>query len=280
MNLAENYPIEMRSLLKRMIELYGKADAKTIAEALPDSYVGKVFMPKGTVATVADLPDEGNEIGDMYHVTEDEGEYAWWPTTEYPDGHWEFMGSVSGSSDLFTVTVDTETTPYTADKTFSEVDAAITANKTVVYVGILNFVHFQAITVERSGANIRAYGIVRDANGPRLVTLSHSSSSISISSIGLEETPITTAVTGSTPTIALCENNHIYECGELSSLTVTAIDNPGEFSITFTSGSTATVLTVPNTMIMPDSFAVEASTRYEINVKDGYALVAGWAVSA
>jgi hypothetical protein len=91
---------------------------------------------------------------------------------------------------------------------------------------------------------------------------------------------VVTDLSSTSITLASAADNTIYEYGELSALTIAAIANPGEFSITFTSGSTATVLTVPNTMIMPDGFAVEANTRYEINCKDGYALVAGWAVSA
>lgn len=81
-------------------------------------------------------------------------------------------------------------------------------------------------------------------------------------------------------TLASAANNTIYQYGELTALTISSIPASGAFIITFTSGATPTVLTVPNTMIMPDGFAVEANTRYEINVRDGYALVAGWAVSA
>lgn len=81
-------------------------------------------------------------------------------------------------------------------------------------------------------------------------------------------------------TLASAADNTEYNYGTLSTLTITAITNPGEFSITFTSGATATVLTVPAGMTMPDSFSVEANTRYEINCKNGYAVVAGWAVSA
>lgn len=88
--------------------------------------------------------------------------------------------------------------------------------------------------------------------------------------------PIVTTVSGSTPIIALCENNHIYECGECSSLTITAFDNPGSFIIHFLSGATATTTTLPAGMVFPDTFTPEANTRYEINCVDGYALVAGW----
>ena len=102
-----------------------------------------------------------------------------------------------------------------------------------------------------------------------------------LGNIGGEAAPsIVTDLSSTSITLANANNNTEYNYGELSALTISSIPATGYFEITFTSGSTATVLTVPNTMIMPDSFAVEANTRYEINCKDGYALVAGWAVSA
>ena len=48
----------------------------------------------------------------------------------------------------------------------------------------------------------------------------------------------------------------------------------------FTSGSTATVLTVPNTVKWPDWFSgtLEANRVYEINIMDGiYGVVMSWA---
>ena len=87
--------------------------------------------------------------------------------------------------------------------------------------------------------------------------------------------PVVTTVSGSTPTIA-AEDNHIYECGELTSLTVTAFDNPGSFILRFISGATATTTTLPAGMVFPEAFAPEANTRYEINCVDGYALAVGW----
>jgi hypothetical protein len=52
--------------------------------------------------------------------------------------------------------------------------------------------------------------------------------------------------------------------------------------VQFTSGSTAAVLTVPNTIIFPEWFdatALEADKVYEISVVDGvYAAVGIWAV--
>lgn len=49
--------------------------------------LGSVMNYKGTKATKADLPTTGNNTGDVWHVTEDAGEYAW-------DGtEWQELGS-------------------------------------------------------------------------------------------------------------------------------------------------------------------------------------------
>lgn len=77
------------------------------------------------------------------------------------------------------------------------------------------------------------------------------------------------------PEIGCC-----YVCGELTALTVDSSPGTGGWSVRFTSGSTATVLTMPNTVVMPDGFDVEANTVYEINVLDNYALVASWPVAS
>ena len=97
---------------------------------------------------------------------------------------------------------------------------------------------------------------------------------INLSAYELKPTTVTEA--GSSVTIANAANNTIYSCGELSSLTVTAIANPGSFIIQFTSGATPTTTSFPASMVFPAAFAAEANTRYEINVRDGYALVCGW----
>ena len=131
MNLAENYPIEMRSLLNRMKELYNKPNAKTVRDALPDDYIGHTFVPKGAVATVSDLPATGNEVGDLYHVEEDQSEYVWLPTTDYPDGHWENVGPDSEPKKLV-VTVTETGGVLSADKTFEELENAFENGKTIV----------------------------------------------------------------------------------------------------------------------------------------------------
>lgn len=82
-------------------------------------------------------------------------------------------------------------------------------------------------------------------------------------------------VSGSNPTIT-AEYNKRYVCGEVSTLTITPAAQ-GCTDVLFTSGTTPTVLNLPNTVKMPSWFSVEASKTYEINILDGvYGSVMSW----
>ena len=82
-------------------------------------------------------------------------------------------------------------------------------------------------------------------------------------------------VSGSNPTIT-AEYNKRYVCGEVSTLTITPASQ-GCTDVVFTSGTTPTVLSLPNTVKMPSWFSVEASKTYEINILDGvYGSVMSW----
>ena len=83
----------------------------------------------------------------------------------------------------------------------------------------------------------------------------------------LEETTVT--VEGTTPIITPAANT-IYNCGELTSLTITNPPATGKYSLIFFSGATATVVTGI------DNFTVETNKRYRIDVEDGYATFASW----
>lgn len=85
-------------------------------------------------------------------------------------------------------------------------------------------------------------------------------------------------VSGTTPTITPAANT-IYNCGELSSLTVSSSPASGAYSIVFTSGATPTVTSFPASILGLESFASAANTLYEINVLDNRAVVGSWAVS-
>ena len=83
-------------------------------------------------------------------------------------------------------------------------------------------------------------------------------------------------VSGTTPTITALSGVR-YVCGEVATLDITPCAS-GICDVMFTSGSTATVLTLPNTVKFPDgAFVPEANTTYEINIMDGiYGVYTSW----
>lgn len=90
--------------------------------------------------------------------------------------------------------------------------------------------------------------------------------------IGAQATETITTVSGATPTITP-ENNTIYECGELTSLTISSFPENGKFWIWFTSGST------PTTTIGIANFTAEANKVYKITVEKGYATYSSWSTT-
>lgn len=91
--------------------------------------------------------------------------------------------------------------------------------------------------------------------------------------------PVVNLPAGATVSITPVDNN-VYNCGTLTSLTVSSAPVTGSYVIKFDSGNTATTTTIPNTIHGLESFAAEANTHYEINVEDNYAVIGSWAVSA
>lgn len=86
--------------------------------------------------------------------------------------------------------------------------------------------------------------------------------------------------TTTTEAVLTPDNGVRYIYGELLSLTVNSVPDNGMVDILFDSGSTATVLVLPQTGItMPEWFDptdLQVSTRYELNFVDGNLLVSNW----
>ena len=189
------------------------------------------------------------------------------------------LANVGGEPKKLTVTFTYASSTYTADHTITEIKAAYDAGKSVEAVYNSEVYRLTYATI-----GIAIFACANDdGNGnPYIAALVGTSDVLTgddnweFHDINIAKGPVTVSVTGTTPTIALCEDNNIYECGELTSLTVTAIDNPGSFIIRFLSGATATTTTLPAGMVFPDTFTPEVNTKYEINCVDGYALAAGW----
>ena len=76
-------------------------------------------------------------------------------------------------------------------------------------------------------------------------------------------------VSGTTPTITPVANT-IYNCGELTSLTIRNPPATGKYAIIFYSGATAT------TTVGIENFTAEANKRYKITVEDNYATYDSW----
>lgn len=76
-------------------------------------------------------------------------------------------------------------------------------------------------------------------------------------------------VTGTTPTITPAAN-HDYQCGELTSLTISNPPAEGKYSIIFYSGAN------PTATVGIENFTAEANKRYKITVEDNYATYDSW----
>ena len=96
---------------------------------------------------------------------------------------------------------------------------------------------------------------------------------------------IDVSVSGASPTISPNDRT-LYICGELTSLTLSGLPASGLFEIVFKSGSTATEVTLPANVLLPDGVSVEADTIYDISVRVcavagttyGLAAMQGWQV--
>lgn len=88
---------------------------------------------------------------------------------------------------------------------------------------------------------------------------------------------VTVSGTAVTQTI---DPNKFYVFGEVTSLAITlgteVSGYVNEYHFRFTSGSTATTLTLPQTVTMPSDFSVEANHTYEISIVDGFGTVTAW----
>lgn len=83
--------------------------------------------------------------------------------------------------------------------------------------------------------------------------------------------------TSSDTTITLSENT-FYIFPEMATLTIIC-PTTGLYSFRFTSGTTATTLSITG-ITMPDGFTVETNKTYEISVYEGYGVATSWAVES
>ena len=100
---------------------------------------------------------------------------------------------------------------------------------------------------------------------------------------GFSPTPrVQMTLSDTTPSL---EANKFYVFPEMATLTptfVTPTDNSiiNEYHFIFTSGATATTLTLPASVLQPDGFTVEVNHVYEVSILENCMTAQGWAVSA
>lgn len=87
----------------------------------------------------------------------------------------------------------------------------------------------------------------------------------------------------STDTAVELEPNKLYIFPEMAELTLTLAEPAdtgvaNEYHVIFQSGSTATTLTIPDTVKVPDGFTVDTSKIYEISILEGCLCVQSWEV--
>lgn len=101
--------------------------------------------------------------------------------------------------------------------------------------------------------------------------------------VGKADKTLRVAMTASDTTPTLNPNT-FYVFPTMASLAPT-LNTPSDNSIVneyhfiFTSGATATTLTLPASVLQPDGFTVEANMHYEISILEGAMTAQGWAVS-
>lgn len=117
-------------------------------------------------------------------------------------------------------------------------------------------------------AKLDALPDVASADGTYIISQSDDAMS-------LEEFPVRKTYTTAAVTVAAVNNSlNILTNAALTSITINSLPT-GAMDIIFTTGSSVPTLSA-SWVTFPDDFALEANTRYEINILDGYAVVASW----
>lgn len=226
------------------------------------------FIPKGSVATIDDLPTEDNAIGDLYIVQEDHSEWVWLTNSEYPEGYWEQIGNPE--SFIVQVEANTDNETYQADKTYSEIRQAYNTGKVIFVVLDEEDVYQLAAASDTEFSFTHCYTIFGQINRVAVNTLTVYSNNVWVmSKANITPAETVETVIGATPTITP-EANTVYNCGELTSLTISNPPATGKYSIIFFSGATAT------TTVGIENFIAEANKRYKIEVENNYATYDSW----
>lgn len=180
---------------------------------------------------------------------------------------------------VFIVTFSKPSVLWEADKTLEQVHAAVQAGKTLLF-RIGNLMTYAFYFSDNTTYGYEAH-LVTTLDG--IVPYRYDLFLVNMVGAVVAANELTCEkmynVSGTTPTITPSVNFR-YNCGTLTSLTITNPPATGSYSIVFTSGATATTTNIPSSILGLESFAAEANTTYEINVLDNRAVIGSWEVSA
>ena len=149
-----------------------------------------IFVFKGTVATIADLPKTGNKVGYVYHVTENHSEYVWAKVDGGTSESWEEFGEhfvvnhthnipsteVSGTIPSLTVSGSATGTPQLTKSDIkiaaSASGTAVGANGTATFVKSYpgTFSNLETTSVNSAGSTVTASKVTSGSS--KLVTTS------------------------------------------------------------------------------------------------------------
>ena len=129
-----------------------------------------------------------------------------------------------------------------------------------------------------SSATPQALGVASAGSSTDYSRADHVHAMPTASQVGAE-LPTTIVNKTSSDTSQTLAANTFYVWPEMSALTITCPATGGPYAFRFTSGSTATTLTMTG-ITMPNDFAVEANKVYEINVFEGYGIAVSWGVGS
>lgn len=177
------------------------------------------------------------------------------------------------------VTVTESSGTYAANKTFSQMWTAFASGGKTVSVA-MGESEYTLSEADPSGMAFISVTISGGAATVRRLTVDDNDT-WAFAEFAAEQKPATVTVSGTTPSITPAANT-IYNCGELTSLTISNPPATGDYTIKFVSGSTPTVINW-STIRWPGDVAptIEANTEYEINVSDNRGVYnEGWPLPA
>lgn len=175
-----------------------------------------------------------------------------------------------GGADTFSVAFTQSGSATVCNHTHSEIRAAIAAGK-IIMPTMLGYSYGLMVISDQIQTEFLFFD---DTSGGNFIIVTMASdNSIAATTPGFALEPTKTTVSGATPTIA-AEDNTIYSCGELTSLTITDSGQNISFVVDFASGSTPTAIFVPAGYKAPGGdLTPEASKTYELNVRNGKAVL-------